>query len=312
KSALAKEAAGPKKSAPVKPGLDKSLKLSPVVRKLLAENGLEPSQIAGTGRDGRITRGDVLAHLKGKPKPASTPKSEDGRTVIPFDYRRKAIAEHMMRSKATSAHVLQALEADFSGIDKARKPVAAEWKRREGFSLTYLPFIAKAVCAAMRDFPNINGTVEGENLVVDAQVNLAFAIDLDFQGLIAPVVHDAHLKSVPEIARAVRDLSVRARADNLTPDDMMGATYTITNNGSFGTLITAPIINQPQVAILSTDGVQKKPVVVEVDGEDLIAIRPIGVLAQSFDHRVIDGAYSASFLAKVKEIIETRDWSAAL
>ncbi len=296
------------------PARNAGMKLSPAVRKLIGDNGLDPSAIPGTGRDGRLTRGDVLAHLKGggaKQMKKPAPVSGDGKTVIPFDYRRRMTAEHMVRSKATSAHVLQAVEADFSNVDKVRKARAAEWKAKEGFSLTYLPFIAKAVCDAIEDFPNINAHVEGDNLVVFDTVNLAIAIDLNFEGLVAPVVKDAGWKSVPELARAFNDLSAKARADKLAPEDFAGATYTITNNGSFGTVITAPIINQPQVAILSTDGIAKKPVVVTVGGEDMMAIRPVGMLAQSFDHRAIDGAYSASFLKRVKEIIETRDWRAA-
>ena len=308
-----------------RPKRDRSMKLSPVVRKLIAENNLDPAQITGTGRDGRIKRSDVLAFLKAgvsqpapAPKPAPQPapvrstSSGDGRTVIPFNYRRKMTAEHMVRSKATSPHVLQAVEVDFSSVDKARKLIGAEWKKREGYSLTYLPFIAKAVCSAIRDFPNINGHVDGENLVVFDRVNLAIAIDLNFEGLVAPVIRDADLKAVTEIARATQDLAGRARSDSLSPDEFADATYTITNNGSFGTLITAPIINQPQVAILSTDGVNKKPIVVERDGEDTIAIRPIGILAQSFDHRAIDGSYSGAFMRRVKEILENKDWSAAV
>ena len=305
------------------PARDRNMKLSPAVRKLIGDNNLDPAAISGTGRDGRITRADVLAYLKGTPAPAPAtlpaaapvqsrpPAGSGGKTVIPFDYRRKMTAEHMVRSKATSPHVLQAVEADFSNVDKARRAMSAEWKAKEGFSLTFMPFIAKAVCEAIRDYPNINAHIEDENLVVYDSVHLGVAIDLNFQGLVAPVVRDADRRSVPDLSRAFNDLAARARSDSLGPEELSGGTYTITNNGSFGTLITAPIINQPQVAILSTDAIAKKPVAVNVDGEDMIAIRPVGMLAQSFDHRAIDGAYSASFLKRVKEIIEDRDWRAA-
>ena len=295
-------------------------KLSPAVRKLVADNNLNPDDMIGTGRNGRITRGDVLAFLKGRdappapkpvPMPARPAASGDGVTVIPFDRRRKMTAEHMVRSKATSPHVLQAVEADFSKVEAVRRALGPSWREKEGFALSYLPFIAKASCEAIRDFPNINGHVEGESLVIHAAVNLAIAVDLNFQGLVAPVVKEAERMAVPELARAINNVAARARADQLTADDLAGATYTISNNGSFGTVITAPIINQPQIAILSTDAIQKKPVVVDVDGEDMIAIRPIGMLAQSFDHRAIDGAYSAAFLKRLKEILETRDWRAA-
>ena len=298
------------------PKRDRSMKLSPVVRKLLAENNLGYTDITGTGRDSRIKRSDVLDYLKtGGILPNAPATSQaasdvigDGITVIPFSYRRKMTAEHMVRSKATSPHVLQAVEVDFSAVDKARKAIGPEWKRREGYSLTYLPFIAKAVCSAIKDFPNINGHIEEERLVIFKRVNLAVAIDLNFDGLVAPVILDADLKAVTEIARSTNDLAERARADKLSPDEFANATYTISNNGSFGTLITAPIINQPQIAILSTDGITKRPIVIEQNGEDLIAIRPIGILAQSFDHRAIDGSYSGAFMRCMKEIIEGKNW----
>ena len=232
--------------------------------------------------------------------------------VIPFSNLRRLTAEHMVRSRATSPHVLQAVEADFARVAPARASVGEGWKKREGFSLTWLPFIAKAACEAIRDFPRVNATVDGERLVVYRRVNLAIAVDLDFDGLVAPVIRNAQDLTLHELARAIRDVSERARANRLTPEDFKGGTYTISNSGVFGTMITAPIINQPQVAILSTDGVTKKPVVIEGPDGDSIAIRPVGVLAQSFDHRAIDGAYSAAFLKRLREILETRDWSAVL
>jgi 2-oxoglutarate dehydrogenase E2 component (dihydrolipoamide succinyltransferase) len=207
---------------------------------------------------------------------------------------------------------LQAVEADFARIARARTGVSGAWKKREGFSLTYLPFIAKAVCEAIRDFPRVNAAIDGENLVVFRRVNLGIAVDLDFDGLVAPVIKDADQMTLQELARAIRDVSERARTNQLKPDDFTEGTYTISNSGVFGTMITAPIINQPQVAILSTDGITKKPVVVETDDGDTIGIRPVGVLAQSFDHRAIDGAYSAAFLNRVREIIQTKDWATVL
>jgi 2-oxoglutarate dehydrogenase E2 component (dihydrolipoamide succinyltransferase) len=305
-------------SSPRKPPKhDRSMKLSPVVRKLLAENNLSYNDITGTGRDNRIKRSDVLNHLKVSGEPISPSGGSEvdpdvGITVIPFTHRRKMTAEHMIMSKATSPHVLQAVEVDFSAVDKARKSIGPEWKRREGYSLTYLPFIAKAVCSAIKDFPNINGHVKEERLVIFERVNLAVAIDLNFDGLVAPVIPNADLKAVTEIARSTHDLAERARADRLSPDEFANATYTISNNGSFGTLITAPIINQPQIAILSTDGITKRPIVIEKDGEDMIAIRSVGILAQSFDHRAIDGSYSGAFLRRLKEIVEGKNWLEAV
>jgi pyruvate dehydrogenase E2 component (dihydrolipoamide acetyltransferase) len=292
--------------------------LSPAVRRLVAENSLDPSAIAGSGLNGRIKKKDVLAHLgsgaapRSMPKPAPLDFSGEDTEVIPFSNLRRLTAEHMVRSKATSPHVLQAVEADFARVSRARSGVSSAWKKREGFSLTYLPFIAKAVCEAIREFPRVNGAIDGENLVVFRRVNLAIAVDLDFDGLVAPVIKDADQMSLQELARAIRDVSDRARSNRLKPDEFTGGTYTISNSGVFGTMITAPIINQPQVAILSTDGITKKPVVIETEDGDTIGIRPVGVLAQSFDHRAIDGAYSAAFLNRVREIIQTKDWAAVL
>ena len=297
--------AAPKRERAAKKGGGK--RLSPVVRKMLDEHNIDATEITGTGRDGRLTRSDVQAYIDGGA--SSAPSSTGGTTTIPFSYRRKMIAEHMVRSKATSAHVLQAVEVDFSAVDGVRKSAGPAWKEKEGFSLTYLPFITRAVIEAIADFPNINATVDGENLIVSDVINLAIAVDLNFEGLVAPVIKNANALSVADLARKIRELADKAHADQLGPDDYAGATYTISNNGSAGTLITAPIINQPQVAILSSDGITRRPVVVERDGEEAIAIRPVGILAQSFDHRAIDGAYSGSFLGKVKQILESKDWS---
>jgi pyruvate/2-oxoglutarate dehydrogenase complex dihydrolipoamide acyltransferase (E2) component len=283
--------------------------LSPVVRRLIAEHNLSADAISGTGRAGRIKRNDVLAHIGGaEAKPAPMAKSAGGRTVVPFDNIRKLTAEHMVRSKATSPHVLQAVEVDFHSVDRARLALKDVWKQQYGFSLTYLPFIAKAVCEALVEFPRINAHVEGESLALFDQINLGIAVDLNFEGLMVPVVKDAGAKTVGQLATEIRDLSERARSKKLGPDEFAGGTYTISNSGTFGTLITAPVISQPQVAILSMDGVSKKPVVIDVDGGDAIAIRPVGVLAQSFDHRAIDGAYSAAFLKRVRDCLQDSDW----
>ncbi len=277
--------------------------LSPAVRRLVAEHGLDVATISGTGRDGRITRQDVEALLA-----PETAESD----LVPLGRMRKQIAEHMVRSKATSPHVLQAVEVDFHAVDWARDLHGEAWRDKEGFSLSYLTFIAHAVCRAIPDFPNVNASIEGDNLRVYRRVHLGIAVDLGPGGLMAPVIRDAQEMSVAGLARAIRKVATAARDGSIGPDDLAGGTYTISNSGTFGTLITAPIINQPQVAILSTDGVRKKPEVVETEAGDAIAIRPIGVLAQSFDHRAIDGAYSAGFLARVREILEGTDWTAAL
>ena len=277
--------------------------LSPAVRRLIAEHGLDPGAISGTGRDGRITRQDVEALLA-----PETAESD----LVPLGRMRKQIAEHMVRSKATSPHVLQAVEVDFHAVDRARDLHGETWRDKEGFSLSYLTFIAHAVCRAIPDFPHVNASIEGDNLHVHRRVHLGIAVDLGPGGLMAPVIRDAQEMGVAGLAHAIRKVAAAARDGSIGPDDLAGGTYTISNSGTFGTLITAPIINQPQVAILSTDGVRKKPAVVETAAGDAIGIRPIGVLAQSFDHRAIDGAYSAGFLARVREILEGTDWTAAL
>lgn len=307
-----------------KPRVNAADRLSPVVRRLVAEHSLNPVDITGTGRDGRITREDVkefIARSSGTKaaaaaRPASAPASgpapvTPGQTV-PFTAVRKRVAENMAKSWHTSPHVLQVVEADFSRIDHARKLHGAEWKKREGFSLTYLPFIVRAISIALGKFPKLNASLQGDGLVLHRRINIGIAVDLNFDGLLVPVVKDVPSKSLPQIAKEINDLAQRARAGKLRPDEMTEGTYTITNNGAFGTVITAPIINQPQVAILSADAIRKKPVVIESEGGDSIAIRPVGVLAQSFDHRAVDGSYSAAFLAEVKNAIESRDWAQAL
>ena len=291
--------------------------LSPVVRRLLAEHALDPGAVTGTGRGGRIKRTDVLALVAAggpvaKPSKAPTAPIPAGGEVIPLSRIRKLTGDHMVASKATSPHVLQAVEADFVRIEKARAAHGAAWKAAHGWGLTYLPFLARAVCKAIAEFPRINASIDGDNLVVHGRINLGIAVDLGFEGLMVPVLKGAQNMTVAGLAEAIRDLSERARNAKLTPDDLTEGTYTLSNSGPFGTLITAPIINQPQVAILSTDGVRKKPVVIETEDGDAIAIRPVGVLAQSFDHRAFDGAYSAAFLKRLRELVEGLDWSAEL
>lgn len=292
-------------------------RLSPVVRRLIAEHQLDPADIRGTGRDGRLTREDVTAHLATRgtqPIPPSdgAPQPTPTQTRKPLNTVRKRTRDHMLKSWTTAPHVLQAVEADFMKVEQARQAAGAAWKAREGFTLTYLPFIARAVSVALAKFPLLNASLEGDDLVLHPRINIGIAVDLNFEGLVVPVVKDVPGKSLPQLARDMNDLAHRARNNRLKPDDMTGGTYTLSNSGVFGTLITAPIINQPQVAILSVDGVRKKPVVIEGPQGDSIAIRPIGVLAQTFDHRAIDGAYSAAFLREVKTLIETRDWMQAL
>jgi 2-oxoglutarate dehydrogenase E2 component (dihydrolipoamide succinyltransferase) len=315
------------------------MRLSPAVRRLVAEYRVDLAAVSGSGRNGRITRRNVvdfIEAMKSRPaaatasapraatappaapaqaaapaarvaSPAHAPAAPSG-GVLPFTRIRKLTAEHMARSKATSPHVLQAVEVDFFRVDQVRKTVRDAFKAKHGHSLTYLPFIAHAVCEALHDFPNLNSSVHGDSLVLHEHVNLAIAIDLGAEGLVAPVIRQAEKLAVAQLAAAINDVSTRARNGRLKPDDFANGTYTLSNSGTFGTLITAPIINQPQVAILSTDGVRKKPAVIETSEGDAIAIRPLGILAQSFDHRAVDGAYSAAFLDRVRKLIENGHW----
>ena len=330
--ALASAASRPARlgSAAAQPGL------SPVVRRLLGEHGLTPEQITATGTNGRITREDVmdfLAHSQrvadttAKPLPsrgaalarppieaaAPAPLSAgQDDLVLPLNKIRRATASHMVRSKAITPHALQAVEVDYHAVDKLRLAIGQDWKQREGYSLTYLPFIARAVCEAIAKYPLVNSSFGNDELIVHQRVHLGIAVDVNFEGLLATVVRDAHHKNLRGLAAEISRLAAAARSNQLKPDEVAGGTYTISNSGTFGTLFRASIINQPQAAILSADGVRKKPVVIEGPEGDAIAIRPIGILAQSFDHRAFDGAYSASFLRTLKEIIEDRNWLSEL
>jgi 2-oxoglutarate dehydrogenase E2 component (dihydrolipoamide succinyltransferase) len=314
--------------------------LSPVVRRLIAEHGLDPATIPGTGVGGRITRADVLAAAGSQPRVAAPPppaaaptapaapaapssgparapepfvRSGGDDTTVPHTNIRKRTAEHMRRSLDTSAHAYVAIEVDYEAVDRVRRAQKDAWKAEEGFSLTYLPFVARAVADAVHEFPEVNATFTDEGLVVHHRLNLGFAVDLEFKGLMVPVVQDADTKRMRAIAREVRDLAERARSKKLTPDDISGGTFTITNPGSYGTMITLPVINQPQVAILSTDGVKRKPVVIEAaDGSESIAIHSVGTVALGWDHRAFDGAYASAFVQRVKELLETRDWAQEL
>jgi len=276
-------------------------RLSPAVRRLLSQNNLDIADIKGTGRDGRVTKQDVLNHIEGGEGAAAGER-------VPFDRIRKVTAEHMLRSKATSPHVLQTIDVDFSAVDQVRLAKKDDWKSDKGYSLTYLPFVARALCVAIAEFPRVNASVDGDALLLHPDINLAIAVDLDFEGLVAPVARKVAELKVSALAERLHDLVVKAKGGSLSPDDLQGGTYTLSNPGPFGTLFTSAIINQPQVAILSMDAVKKRPVVIEAESGDSIEIRPVGLLAHSFDHRAIDGAYSAAFLNRLKTVIEQSDW----
>ena len=291
--------------------------LSPVVKALLAEHGLAPGDVVGTGRDGRITRADVLAAAGNRraaaavpltpaataaPSTVAYPPARPGTDdeVVEFTKARRNTAEHMVRSLATSAHALVAIEVDYHGVDGVRRTAG----------LSFLPFVARAVIDAIAEFPNVNASVGDDALIVHQHVHLGIAVDVDLQALVVPVVKNADAKRLRALADEIAEQAVKARAKHLSADDFAGGTFTLTNVGAYGTLVTAPVINQPQVAILSTDGVKMRPVALKApNGEWTIGVHPMGNLSLSFDHRAYDGAYAAAFLARVRDILETRDWS---
>jgi pyruvate/2-oxoglutarate dehydrogenase complex dihydrolipoamide acyltransferase (E2) component len=296
------------------------LKVTPLARRLISQQGLELEPIARDvkGRGGwRIAAADVRSAPPARaeaPTPADSARIEPGPgdRVEPLNRIRARTAEHLAAAWRAAPHVFQAVEVDFSAVDKARGAAKQDFLERHGVPLTYLPFVARAACLALAEFPRCNAHFDGGRLVVRDRVNLAIAVDLDHEGLVAPVLRDAGKASVGDLARAVAALVEKARAGKLVLTDIEGGSYTITNNGSFGTLFTAPVINVPQVAILSFDAVKKRPVVVDTGAGDAFVARPVAMVGQSFDHRAMDGAYSAAFLSRLKVILETTDWSAEI
>src|SRR5271157_50867 len=290
--------------------------LSPLVRKMAREHNLDLSRIRGTGAGGRITRQDVEAYLGQTPAPAPGPRQApppppaaplppagQARTRIePMSAMRLKIAEHMLLSKRTSPHVTTVHRVDMTRVARLREAHKAAVKAEYGFSLTYLPFVARAAVAALRQYPLLNASLDGSNIVYHNEINLGIAVALE-GGLIVPVIRAAGEKSVLGLQRAIVDLAARARSRQLKPDEVQGGTFSLTNFGSFGSIVATPIINQPQVAIMGVGTVEKTPVVID----DAIAIRSICHVSLSFDHRLIDGALADQFMTKVKQVLE--GWS---
>jgi 2-oxoglutarate dehydrogenase E2 component (dihydrolipoamide succinyltransferase) len=311
--------------------------LSPLVRKMAREYGIDLRQVKGTGGGGRITKQDLEAYMSAQgartmaqasapsptavattapstptvytpsapaaQSPAIMPRAEAPRArVEPMSVMRQRIAEHMVMSKRISAHVTTVHKTDMTKIAKMRERNKAEFQARYGYSLTFLPFVAKAAAEAIRHYPIVNASIEGSNIIYHNEINLGIAVALE-NGLIVPVIRAADEKNVVGLQRAIVDLSTRARSRQLKPDEVQGGTFSITNFGSFGSVFATPVINQPQVAILGVGAVEKTPVVVD----DAIAIRSVAYLALTFDHRLIDGALADQFTGKVKSILE--NWS---
>jgi 2-oxoglutarate dehydrogenase E2 component (dihydrolipoamide succinyltransferase) len=349
--------------------------LSPVVRKLVREHGVDLNAITGTGEGGRITRRDIESHLAGRPEeaaasaqsaaapaapstaapapeapaptapaaaaapapPASTPPAvappparsseapapmappapvaASGSEEVPLDRLRTRIAENLVRAKQTAAHVWTSVEVDYERVERVRVAHQPAWKKEEGFSLTYLPFIARATIDALKEYPVVNSSffLDEKKAVFHRSVNLGIAIDLDQKGLVVATIRNADGLRLVGLARRIRELAEKARAGKLEPDDVTGSTFSITNPGPFGSFLSAPIINVPNTGLLSTETITKRPAVVTTDeGQDTIAIRHIGYLGFSWDHRAFDGSTAVLFLQRIKQNLENWDWNQEL
>jgi pyruvate dehydrogenase E2 component (dihydrolipoamide acetyltransferase) len=297
--------------------------LSPLVRKLAAEHSIDLSRVVGTGTGGRITKHDVqdaiaaggtpttTEQVAGPPVPAPTLTAAPspaaagaGEEIVPMSKVRKLIAEHMHTSLQVSARAWNMVEVDFERIVRLRERTKDAFKAREGISLTYTSFVSRAVTDALLGFPYVNAELRGEDIVLKRYVNLGIAVSYD-EGLIVPVIKGADTLNLIGLQRAITDLANRARAHQLKPDEISGGTFSITNPGPYGSMLSVPIIAQPQTAILAFDAIEQRPVVVN----DAIAIRHRAYLSLSWDHRVIDGALAAQFLARVKQNLETWDFA---
>ena len=305
--------------------------LSPLVRKLATEHGVDLSEVSGTGTGGRITKKDVLGFVESReaaapaaaaaapaatapaaaaapataPAPAQQPAGiAGGEELLPVSHIRRAIAQHMKQSLEVSARAWNAVEVNMENVARLRERAKEGFKAREGFGLTYMPFVTKAVTEALLAHPMVNAELRGEEIAVKHFVNMGIAVSYD-EGLIVPVLKGCDTMNLLGIARGINDLATRARAKKLQPDEVHGGTFTITNPGPFGSLISVPIINQPQTGILGFDTVEKRPVVID----DTIAIRHMVYLSMSWDHRVIDGALASQFLARVKQNLESWDFA---
>ncbi len=294
------------------------LRITPLARRLIAQRGIDVNALA---RDAaakglrKIEEKDVLnftpspmANASASPVASSNVAGD----VVTLNTIRLRTGEKLAENWRTIPHVFQAIEVDFTEIENVRSRHKDRLKAQTGYSLTYLPFIARACCIALQAFPQVNARFDGKSLLLSADVNLGIAVDLNHKGLVVPVVHAAQDYTLQGLAKALGRQIEKARANKLTPADFAGGTYSITNNGAFGTSFTTPIINAPQVAILSSDAIRKKPAVITTSEGDFIAPRMMGTLGQSFDHRAFDGAYSAAFLSKLKETLETKKWAGEL
>ena len=302
---------------------------SPLVKSIAKTEGITVAEldgISGSGKDGRVTKADVLAYLENRksgapaaatPAPAAAPSAPKitppavnttaGDQIVEMDRMRKLIADHMVMSKQVSPHVTSFIDVDVTNVVQWRNKVKDAFLKREGEKVTFTPVFMDAAAKALKDFPQINASVDGYKIIYRKNVNIGMAAALPDGNLIVPVVKNADEKSLLGMVKAVNDLAGRARANKLDPDDIAGATFTTTNFGSFDSLTGTPIINQPQVAIMGIGGIRKKPVVMETPQGDVIAIRHIMILSLAYDHRIVDGALGGMYLKRVKELLENFD-----
>lgn len=309
---------------------------SPLVKNIAKTEGLssqELSNVAGTGKDGRVTKRDILAFLENKsvqPEPiqskvesteiVESPKAESpkvsaksnisvgpGDEIIEMDRMRKLIAEHMVMSKSTSPHVTSFVEADVTNLVIWREKIKSQFEKKEGEKITFTPIFIECLVKAIKDFPMINISLDGDKIIKRKNINIGMAAALPTGNLIVPVIRQADTKNLIGLTREVNDLANRARQNKLSPDDIQGGTYTITNVGTFGNVMGTPIINQPQVAIMATGAIRKKPAVIETEYGDVIAVRHMMFLSHSYDHRIVDGALGGSFVRRFADYLENWD-----
>ena len=319
-SEAAAEAPGPALQAPAPGGGDGSARLSPAVRKLAAEHKLDPTTLRGSGLGGRVTRDDVLAAVGGQtsaaapaptrpgaPPPApqrapQAPRDGSREELVKLSAMRRSIAEHMVRSLATSPHAWTLQEIDMTSLVRYRETEKDNFKARHGVALTYLPFVAQILCEALKQFSWLNSTWTDEGVILKRYVNLGIAVSIP-DGLIVPVVKDADKLGFTDLVRVINDLVERARNKQLKPEDVQGGTFTLNNTGATGSIASQPIINQPQAAILTTESIVKRAVVID----EAIAMRHMMNMCLSFDHRIIDGMTAGQFLAVMKKRLE--EWT---
>ena len=299
------------------------VRVTPLARRLIAQLGLDLAAVAKDAeRRGATKIGEAAVHeaikalqdkAPAQPAAAGAPRRapfhSPGGDIVTLSPVRQKTADRLAENWRTIPHVFQAIEVDFTAVDRVRRANRDTFQKEHGFAFTYLPFIARATCLALAAFPLINARFDGKGLTRIRDVNLGVAVDLNHNGLVVPVVHNAGDLTLVGLSKAIRRQIEKAKAGALSPDDLSNGSYSISNNGAFGTTFTAPIINAPQVAILSTDAIRLKPAIVSTPEGDFVAPRMIGMVGQSFDHRAFDGAYSAAFLSRLKQILEARNWT---